>query len=137
LSYSARSSTSGRHAVLVCAGLLAFGCSSAKKPVTEALVARESASGARAEATVVADTGRIRQASLRASGPRGVRVAGDWSVVCMVRVSGDTRDVGHFDGPLPLRVALPIPSLNEERCHVVGTAKLRGSGRLSLAVFAG
>ena len=54
-----------------------------------------------------------------------------------MRVSGDTRDVGHFGGPLPLRVALPIPSLNEERCHVVGTAKLEGSGRLSLAVFAG
>jgi hypothetical protein len=101
------------------------------------LVARRSASGARPEVTVVADTGRIRQASLRATGQAGERVTGVWSIVCRVRVSGDTRDVGHFGGPLPLKVALPIPAQNEETCHAVGTARLRGAGRLSLAVFAG
>jgi hypothetical protein len=87
--------------------------------------------------TGVADTGRIRQASLRVTGRAGDRVAGVWSIVCRVRVSGDTRDVGHFAGPLPLKVALPIPAQNEETCHAVATARLRGAGRLSLAVFAG
>jgi hypothetical protein len=127
----------GKAALLVCVALLAFGCGSGNRPVTETLVARKSASGARPEATVVADTGRIKQASLRAAGPRGERAAGNWSIVCLVRVAGYTRDAGHFGGPLPLRVALPIPPENQETCHVVGTARLDGTGRLSLAVFAG
>jgi hypothetical protein len=130
--------TKGAAAVLVCSAAMFSGCGGNDATSSHDMpFAHATATGNHAEAQATGRTERFDKLTLHVAAAPDQRVGGSWSIACRI---GDgemsAHDGGTFTGRTPLTVQMrPAASPVPAACTAVASAKLSGSGRVTLQLL--